>query len=79
MDVTVRGVSYGPMRQACKACGRQDKFDFHVSDDAWAYVVPAELVNRVVCLACFDEFARRKSVDYARALTTEAGFVPTAV
>lgn len=70
MGVVIRGVSYGPMRQTCKECYRQDKFDFSVPDDVWAAVVPAELVNRVVCLACFDEFARRKGVDYAGALTT---------
>ena len=53
------------LRQRCKACGREDKFDFHVPDDIWRQVVPPELVNRVVCLGCFDEFARGKAVDYA--------------
>ena len=52
-------------RQTCKACGRPDKFDFHVPDKVWAAVVPPELVNRVVCLFCFDEFARQKGVSYA--------------
>jgi hypothetical protein len=70
MDGIASSVSYGPMRQTCKACGRQDKFDFSVPDDVWASVVRPELVNRVVCLACFDEFAREKGVDYAGALTT---------
>lgn len=52
-------------RQTCKACGRRDKFDFHVPDEVWAAVVPPELVNRVVCLACFDQFARQREVSYA--------------
>jgi hypothetical protein len=53
-------------RQTCKACGRPDKFDFHVPDEVWAAVVPPELVTRVVCLFCFDEFARQKRISYAR-------------
>lgn len=57
-------------QQRCKVCGRVDKFDFHVPDKIWEEIVPQEFVNRVVCLACFDEFARRKGVDYAQYLET---------
>jgi hypothetical protein len=32
-------------RQTCKACGRPNKFDFHVPDKVWAAVVPPELVS----------------------------------
>jgi hypothetical protein len=57
-------------RQTCKSCGRRDKFDFNVPDSLWASVVPPELRNRVVCLACFDDFAREAGVDYSHDLTT---------
>jgi hypothetical protein len=52
-------------RQTCKVCGRQDKFDFRVPDEVWAAVVPVELLNKVVCLSCFDDFAHAKGVDYS--------------
>jgi len=51
--------------QTCKACGYQDKFGFHVSDDIWRAVVPSELWDKVVCLSCFDEMAKEKDIDYA--------------
>ena len=57
-------------RQTCKACGRRDKLDFWLPDEIWAAVVPPELVNRVVCLACFDEFARQRGVAYVNHLDT---------
>ena len=53
------------LRQTCKACGRPDKFNFNVPDWLWAAVVPENLINRVVCLYCFDEFAKQQGVDYA--------------
>jgi len=56
------------MRQTCKACGRIDKLNFDVPDDVWALVVPAEHHRHVVCLACFDTFARKNNVDYATSL-----------
>lgn len=52
-------------RQTCKACGYRDKFDFHVPDVIWKAIVPERFVNHVVCLTCFDDFARLKGVDYA--------------
>lgn len=58
------------IRQTCKACLRPDKFDFHVPDDVWAAVVPPTLINRVVCLDCFDRFAREKNIPYAHCLDT---------
>lgn len=57
-------------RQTCKACGRPDKFDFHVPDEVWAAVVPPTLLNRVVCLDCFDQFARERHIPYAHCLDT---------
>ena len=48
----------------CKACGRPDKFDFHVPDKIWASIIPAEYRSKVVCLYCFDEFAGQKDIDY---------------
>lgn len=62
------------MRQTCKACGRPDKFDFSVSDNVWAAVVPVELRKRVVCLGCFDGFAREAGVDYSGGLATTLYF-----
>lgn len=55
-------------RQTCKACGLPDKFDFTVPDEIWLAVVPERLQNLVVCLGCFDDFARDKGVDYATSL-----------
>jgi hypothetical protein len=55
-------------RPRCKACGRDDKFDFHVPDAIWVAVVPHHLVTRVVCLGCFDDFAAERGVEYARSL-----------
>lgn len=53
------------MNQTCKVRGRRDKFDFNVSDEAWDLVVPESLRGYVVCLSCFDEYARGRGVDYA--------------
>jgi hypothetical protein len=53
------------MGQTCKACGRRDKFDFHVPDDVWLSIVPESLSGLVVCLSCFDEFASKKGIDYS--------------
>ena len=60
----------GSMRQTCQACGRPDKFDFSVSDEVWAAVVPVGLRNHVVCLECFDEFALEAGVDYSSGRST---------
>jgi hypothetical protein len=54
--------------QTCKNCGVRDGLNFSVSDSLWAKVVPTRLLNRVVCLACFDRFAARRGVDYHRHL-----------
>lgn len=59
--------NYG-QEQTCKACGRQDKFNFDVPDELWARVVPDHLRNRVVCLSCFDRFAAEQDIDYASQL-----------
>ena len=56
------------MQQTCKACGQIDKLNFDVPDSVWTAVVPPELQNRVVCLACFDTFARKNNVNYAASL-----------
>jgi hypothetical protein len=51
-------------RQTCKVCRCSDKFDFHVSDEAWRNVVPEDYRNGVVCLSCFDRFAHEAGVTY---------------
>jgi len=56
-------------RQTCKACGRPDKFNFHVPDAVWRAVVPGGLDGRVVCLSCFDDLAAKRDVAYAASLS----------
>lgn len=55
-------------RQRCKACDRADKFNFYVPDEVWSAVVPEPLQGRVICLGCFDGFAKERAVPYATAL-----------
>ena len=62
------------MNQTCKVCGHRDKFNFNVPNDVWEAVVPLEYQNRVVCLACFDDFATARRVDYAARLDTSLWF-----
>ena len=52
-------------RQTCRVCNCKDKFNFHVADELWEKIVPAQFRNRVVCLSCFDEFARDRGIDYS--------------
>lgn len=66
------------MGQRCKACGHRDKFNFTVPDEIWAAAVPAELQNKVVCLACFDDFAAERRVDYATRLSSSLWFAGAA-
>lgn len=54
--------------QTCKACGRRDKFNFYVPDKIWEAVVPPILRPKVVCLACFDDFAFKRGLKYAEFL-----------
>jgi len=56
------------LQQKCKVCGCRDKFNFNVPDEVWEKVVPPKFQNRVVCLACFDDFAKEKEVDYSTSL-----------
>jgi len=51
-------------RQRCKVCWHADGFDFHVPNDIWAAVLPADLQNHVVCLRCFDDFAAERGIEY---------------
>ena len=54
----------------CKACGRSDKFDFHVPDELWQAIVPLRFQGHVVCLCCFDDFAKEKDINYSSSLQT---------
>lgn len=56
----------GFKRQSCSVCKCEEKFNFHVPDDVWRRVVPTDYRNRVVCLSCFDSFARANDVDYSQ-------------
>jgi hypothetical protein len=55
-------------QQRCKVCGCRDKFNFTIDDSLWKKVVPEKYQNRVVCLSCFDDFAKKKEVDYSTSL-----------
>ncbi len=55
-------------RQKCSVCKCVDKFNFYVPDELWKDVVPHQHQNKVVCLPCFDEFAREKNVDYSESI-----------
>jgi len=57
-----------PHRQTCKACGAPDYWNFDVPDDIWTSVVPRDLQRGVVCLGCFDRFAKQCNVKYAASL-----------
>lgn len=69
-DMMERRLSaWGEIRgQTCRVCGLRDKFDFTVSDDVWAAVVPQPHCSGVVCLNCFDDFAREAGVDYSNSV-----------
>ena len=56
------------LQQRCKVCGCRDKFNFDVDDEIWKKVVPSKFQKRVVCLACFDDFAQKREVDYSTSL-----------
>lgn len=64
------GILKGMRRQRCAVCKCTDKFNFAVPDEIWRRIVPVEYQNKVVCLQCFDEFARQTNVDYSGALRT---------
>jgi hypothetical protein len=49
-------------------CGRRDKFDYKVPSDLWQTIVPSQYACRVVCLACFDDFARAAGAAYSDAI-----------
>lgn len=52
-------------RQRCSVCHCDDKFNYYVPDQMWRRIVPSEYQNNVVCLPCFDDFARKQNVDYS--------------
>jgi hypothetical protein len=52
-------------RQQCSACACEEKFNFHVPDEIWNKVVVEAYRNKIVCLSCFDRFARERGVDDA--------------
>jgi hypothetical protein len=63
-------ISRGFKRQHCRVCNCQDKFNFYVPDRVWREVVPGEYQDTVVCLPCFDEFARERNIDYSEVIDT---------
>lgn len=64
-----RRTAWGEIRgQTCRVCGLRDKFDFTVTDGVWESVVPIEYRGCVVCLGCFDDFAREAGFDYSNSI-----------
>lgn len=63
--IRVHRRNWKTLQQRCKVCGNRDKFDFHVNDEVWKVVVPKKYQNRVVCLACFDDFVEKSGIDSA--------------
>jgi hypothetical protein len=63
--VTHFEINKNSQHQTCKVCGRRDKFNFHVPDEIWEAVVPPIFRTKVVCLACFDDFAVEMNIEYA--------------
>src|SRR5438045_2077340 len=57
-----------PFRQACHCCGIQDHFDFRVTDEVWAKVIPERFQTAPICLRCFDAFAAERDIAYATEL-----------
>ena len=57
-------------RQKCCVCKCEDKFNFSVSDELWRQVVPREFGDKVVCLQCFDELAKKRNIDYSDSIET---------
>jgi hypothetical protein len=55
----------GFKRQHCSVCQCEEKFNFHIPDRVWKRVVPEQYQDCVVCLPCFDNFAREKDVNYS--------------
>ena len=58
----------GFKRQECRVCGCEEKFNFHVHDEIWKKAVPQAYRNKVVCLSCFDNFARERNVAYSKSV-----------
>jgi hypothetical protein len=62
-----------PNQQTCRRCGAVDCFNFHVPDEVWKAVAGPEWTNEVfdsvLCLACFDDLAFERGVNYAHVIT----------
>lgn len=62
-----------PNSQTCNRCGAVDYINFHVPNDIWAKVAGEEWTNdyydSVLCLACFDDLALEKNINYAQHIT----------
>lgn len=56
-------------RQRCKVCGCADGFNFQAPQHVWDTVVPEKYRTRVVCLSCFDRFAKEIGTHYAGLLS----------
>lgn len=53
-------------RERCVRCNRENVIGFAVSNELWANVVPKMYHNSVLCPWCFDGFAERLGVSWAR-------------
>ncbi len=57
-----------PKQQMCKRCGAVDRMNFQLPVDIWAKV-SGKYVQSVLCLACFDDLALEKGIDYVHHLS----------
>ena len=50
--------------QHCGRCGRRQRFEFSVTDDVWAALVPEAWRDNVLCIECFAEVADEAQPEY---------------
>lgn len=53
-------------REICKICYHANPVGFSVPDGVWECIVPPELRESVVCLACFARIGDEKGVQWDR-------------
>jgi len=56
------GVSDG-LSLPCSVCDSKVYFDYGVTDELWAQVIPKRMKRSVVCLPCLDALAKEKGLN----------------
>lgn len=63
------GISDG-LTLLCPYCDQVPSWDYHVTDECWAAVVPKDGKHLgVVCLPCLDKLAVRRGIDISTSIT----------